>query len=221
MAIVAFDMDGVICDFEASLYDRVVAEFGQSAAIEIDQRRTHNAPVQYFEEKALDVSHIAKEPGFYFGLKPIWSAIGAMNILRNEYELDVIICSSPLSGVPHCAKEKLAWVDRYLGPEWADRVILTRDKTLVRADVLVDDKPKITGLKTPTWTHLLVDAPYNQDVEVEPHHRVVSWFDGVANVFHCLAHPLASYCYDIDKHLTSCDDDGYCTYCGFQDFIPS
>jgi hypothetical protein len=42
-------------------------------------------------------------------------------------------------------------------------VILTRDKTLVRGDVLVDDKPEIGGLATPHWRHLLYDQPYNRN----------------------------------------------------------
>jgi 5'-nucleotidase len=41
-------------------------------------------------------------------------------------------------------------------------VILTRDKTLVRGDILVDDKPTIAGLATPLWRHILFDQPYNR-----------------------------------------------------------
>ena len=39
------------------------------------------------------------------------------------------------------------------------------DKTLVRGDVLIDDKPHVTGSNAPTWQHLLYDAPYNRDIE--------------------------------------------------------
>lgn len=60
-------------------------------------------------------------------------------------------CSAPDSNEPHiphsrfCCQEKWEWVREHLGDEFLDRVILTRDKTVVRADLLVDDKPRITG----------------------------------------------------------------------------
>lgn len=38
-----------------------------------------------------------------------------------------------------------AWVERHLGPEFLDKVILTRDKTIVSGDILIDDKPDILG----------------------------------------------------------------------------
>jgi 5'-nucleotidase len=74
---------------------------------------------------------------------------------------DVRICTSPLSGARFCAAEKIQWVHDRLGPEWERRVIITKDKTLVRGDVLIDDKPEVTGALVPTWEHLVFEAPYN------------------------------------------------------------
>ena len=37
-------------------------------------------------------------------------------------------------------------MEEHLGSEFTKRVILTRDKTLVRGDVLIDDKPTIGGI---------------------------------------------------------------------------
>ena len=45
----------------------------------------------------------------------------------------------------------------------------------VRGDVLIDDKPNITGSATPTWQQLLFDAPYNRHVAHLP--RLSSWAD--------------------------------------------
>ena len=79
---------------------------------------------------------------------------------------DVFLCTSPLTGSRWCAPEKLAWVERHLGPAWVSRTIITSDKTLVgdrlQPCVLVDDQPTITGAASPPWTHVLFDAPYNQ-----------------------------------------------------------
>jgi 5'-nucleotidase len=48
------------------------------------------------------------------------------------------------------------------GSEFTKGVILPRDKTLVRGDVLIDDKPTIGGISTPQWRHVLFDQPYNR-----------------------------------------------------------
>lgn len=38
-----------------------------------------------------------------------------------------------------------AWVEKHLGHEFLEQVILTRDKTLITGDILIDDKPDILG----------------------------------------------------------------------------
>lgn len=40
------------------------------------------------------------------------------------------------------------WVEKHLGPEFVERIILTRDKTVVAADLLFDDKDTIQGLNS-------------------------------------------------------------------------
>ena len=80
-----------------------------------------------------------------------------------------------------CAAEKYAWVERHLGAEWKGRILITSDKTLVRGDVLIDDKPLITGAEaSPAWAHLLFDAPYNRPEALPPEDarvRLARWAD--------------------------------------------
>lgn len=38
-----------------------------------------------------------------------------------------------------------AWVEKHFGPEFLEQIVLTRDKTVVSADLLIDDRPDITG----------------------------------------------------------------------------
>ena len=38
------------------------------------------------------------------------------------------------------------WVENHLGKDWINRLILTRDKTMINGDVLIDDKINITGI---------------------------------------------------------------------------
>jgi 5'-nucleotidase len=41
-------------------------------------------------------------------------------------------------------------------------MIIAADKTLVRGDVLIDDRPYIKGDFTPSWEYILYDQPYNR-----------------------------------------------------------
>ncbi|WP_421446371.1 5' nucleotidase, NT5C type, partial [Agrobacterium tumefaciens] len=54
-------------------------------------------------------------------------------------------------------------------------MILTRDKTLVRGDLIIDDKPRIQGAVTPSWRHIVYDAPYNRQVTDAPRLTWQNW----------------------------------------------
>lgn len=38
-----------------------------------------------------------------------------------------------------------AWVEKHFGPDFLDHIVLATDKTVVSADLLIDDRPDITG----------------------------------------------------------------------------
>lgn len=44
-----------------------------------------------------------------------------------------------------------AWVEKHFGPEFLEQIVLTRDKTVVSADLLIDDRPDITGKGAVGW----------------------------------------------------------------------
>lgn len=102
--------------------------------------------------------------GFFAGIAPIE---GARRVL---YELEalghhVTIATAPWPASRTCADDKLAWVERFYSPRWRGRTTLVGDKTTLRADVLVDDKPEIGGHYPPVWRHLIYgDYPYNAHV---------------------------------------------------------
>ncbi|RXM98138.1 5'(3')-deoxyribonucleotidase, mitochondrial [Acipenser ruthenus] len=72
-----------------------------------------------------------------------------------------------------------AWVDKHLGSEFLEQIILTRDKTVVSADLLIDDRPDITGAEShPTWEHILFSACHNKHQQLNhPIRRLHSWSD--------------------------------------------
>lgn len=53
---------------------------------------------------------------------------------------------------------------------WLTRLIITSDKTKIRGDLLIDDKPYITGSEYPAWEHVLFTAPYNSELPVDGRH---------------------------------------------------
>ena len=57
--------------------------------------------------------------------------------------------------------EKYQWVEKHLGKKAVSQLMLTKDKTIVRGDLLIDDKPGIKGLDSPSWFHALFTAAHN------------------------------------------------------------
>ncbi|XP_018414079.1 PREDICTED: 5'(3')-deoxyribonucleotidase, mitochondrial-like [Nanorana parkeri] len=95
------------------------------------------------------------------------------------YSTDVFICTSPIKRYKYCPYEKYAWVEKHFGHEFLEQIILTRDKTVVSADLLIDDRPDITGAEAiPRWEHILFTACHNHHLgSSSPLRRLQSWRD--------------------------------------------
>ncbi|XP_071308895.1 5'(3')-deoxyribonucleotidase, cytosolic type isoform X2 [Agelaius tricolor] len=95
------------------------------------------------------------------------------------WRTEVFICTSPLRKYEHCIVEKYKWVEKHLGPEFVERIILTRDKTVVAADLLFDDKDTIQGAEpNPSWEHILFTCCHNRHLQLPaPRRRLHSWAD--------------------------------------------
>ncbi len=121
---------------------------------------------------------IVREPGFFATL-PIIE--GAVDGIRELSELaEVFICTAPMNSNPTCMADKVASVTAALGKEWATRIVIAKDKTLVRGTCLIDDRPRVDGKLTPHWEHWIFDQPYNRSF---PGRRVVGW-EGVVSMAH-------------------------------------
>ncbi|MBN2303039.1 MAG: 5'-3'-deoxyribonucleotidase [Anaerolineae bacterium] len=155
------DMDGVIADFEGGFLQRWRDQHPDKSYIPIADRRGFYIQAQYPEDYAPDVRAIFQAPGFFRDLPPIPGGLDALREL-DALDHEVFICSSPLAHYHNCVLEKYLWVDDQLGPAWIERVVLTRDKTLIHADILIDDRLQIVGREAPTWEHIVYDQPYNR-----------------------------------------------------------
>lgn len=173
--LILIDQDGVLADFEKSV--NVIWQNRHGTPLPITNR-THFYLHDELPEHKAELNDIYAQKGFFENLEPIDGAITALHTLLN-HGLDVRICTAPIRAYRHCVSEKFAWVERHLGNHWTKRLILTKDKTWVRGDVLIDDRPVITGSLTPMWRHFLYDQPYNRMVN-KPR---VSWSDNQSWAF--------------------------------------
>jgi 5'-nucleotidase len=156
-------MDGVVADFEAWFLEGWRKQHPDKTPVALEERNTFYLTDQYPQEHRSLVHQIYSAPKFFRNIPPIKGSIEALHEM-DKMGLQVLICTSPLKRYQHCVPEKYEWVEAQLGKAWTGRVIMTRDKTIVRADYLIDDNPDIRGLDTPTWEHIIYDQPYNRHI---------------------------------------------------------
>jgi 5'-nucleotidase len=158
------DMDGVIADLEQEFLQRWRKRHAEKFYVPLEKRTAFYVKDDYPEELKPMVDEILLEASFFREIIPVPGAKEALEEMQAR-GFEVFICTSPLSTYKNCVLEKYDWVEKYMGPTWVRQVILTKDKTILRADVLIDDKPVITGAEdTPGWEHILYDRPYNRNV---------------------------------------------------------
>jgi len=160
--IILVDMDGVTADFERGVLEGYKNAHPDKPFIPLEQRTTFYVKNQYPPKLRPLVERIYLSQGFYLGLSPIKGALEALSELLERGD-QVYITTSPLLENPFCIQEKYDWVIKYLGKDWAKRMIVTKDKTIIPGDYLIDDKPEVEGNQQPSWEHILFSQPYNRD----------------------------------------------------------
>ena len=164
---VLVDMDGVLVDWDRGF----LQAWGDRSPVDRSD--------YYMERCVPDACREAAEKlfcseGFFRNLPPMKGGIAALREMVAS-GLDVSICTSPIVQSRYCAQEKWEWVREHLGDSFLSRVILTSDKTAVMGDILIDDKPKVTGKLIPSWSHIIFDAPYNRKEPADGRVRMMNW----------------------------------------------
>jgi 5'-nucleotidase len=162
--IILVDMDGVLADFEQGFINIWKVKHPDLPYVPVEERNTFYTYKQYPKELRPLTQDIVRAPNFFAALPPIEGALQGFKELA-ETGHDIAICSSPLIGNPTGASDKYDWIEENLGDDWVGKLILAPDKTMVRGDILIDDRPEIKGSQQPLWEHVLYDHLYNQEIE--------------------------------------------------------
>lgn len=168
---VLVDMDGVLADFDTRFIEIWQKRYPDRPRLDQKNRTSFKIAEEFPVHLQDDIREIFSEPGFYRNLPIVKGAVQGMNEMVDS-GLDIWICTSPLMQYENCVLEKYQWVDEHLGRSWTERIIMTRNKALVRGDFLIDDHPEIPGADSASWEHILFDAPYNRHI---PNIRRITW----------------------------------------------
>lgn len=169
--IILLDMDNTTFDFDGGMayhLPRVHSE------IELQPRANWLVQDDYPEEIAPIVRGVWANPevdGFFENLSPLPGAIEAVEeMLQMGWEVQ--FCSFLIADRPHIEKEKRACLARYFDSRV--EYISAEDKTQVDGHILVDDCPRITGVRIPSWKQVYYTQVFNEHL---PGPRINDWFN--------------------------------------------
>jgi len=161
--IILVDMDDVLADFDGHFLKLWRRKHPNEFYVPLEQMRAYKLRESYPEELHQLMDDVYYGKNFINKLPPIPGGKEALEEMVSDGH-SVFICTAPLSKYKHCVREKYEWAEKNLGYAWTKRIILTKDKTLVYGNYLIDDNPKIEGIMAPEWEHVVFDKPYNRHV---------------------------------------------------------
>lgn len=154
------DMDGVLADTINGFNRRWQEMFPEKSFVPYEKITKFKIEECYPKESRHLVDKVWSSDGFFNSLEPIK---GALDGIRSLAETEnVFICTCPLTNSKDCVQDKWNWVKEYLGIDWAKKLIITKDKTVIYGNILIDDQPEINGVKEPMWEHIIYDHPWNR-----------------------------------------------------------
>jgi 5'-nucleotidase len=164
------DMDSVLCDWDKQF--RIDLEpFTDSLPENYYTDSSFDLFSGLTEQQAFSVLSVMNRAGFYSDLQPIDGAVDAVRLMI-DMGIDVAFVTSPWYTNPTCMDDKKSWLNHHIGNGFADRMIISKDKTRVRGTFLIDDKPHVTGKMIPEWEHIYFTQRYNAHL---PGRRINAW----------------------------------------------
>lgn len=162
---ILIDMDSIAVDLCSRWFDTHNLETGD--ALEMSKVLSWDTHEFITRGDAESLYGILTRPGFYDFLPPLPGAIEGITALAAAGH-SVRFCTATPGA--DAARAKMQWVDRHfrhLGWRGHKHVIMTHEKSWVRADALIDDSPA-NLMKFPGET-VAIEYPYNRDVPASFH----------------------------------------------------
>lgn len=100
-----------------------------------------------------EIEYPQSQSGFFEKLEPIADSIESYFELKKKF--NVFVLSSPSYHNPMSYTEKRLWIEKHLGFNECENLILSCDKTLLMGKYLIDDM-KQTGVLLPSWEHIQI-----------------------------------------------------------------
>lgn len=178
--IVLVDQDGPLSGFDSGFWEMCAREDITLDCLLHEQRHrfaTDHIPDRVQRERARE---IVNSPGWFASLPVVEGSVEGLNELAEVAE--VWICSKPLDANPTCRDEKAAWLAETYGDEWASRLILAPDKSMITGHILLDDAPKLSWLPRAQWMPVIFSMSWNgvgSDWERLPHW---DWTEDIATL---------------------------------------
>ncbi|WP_234733980.1 5' nucleotidase, NT5C type [Tellurirhabdus bombi] len=163
---IAIDMDDVLADTTGQFITIYCRDFDPSA---LPQQFRDESFHELLEEKVYrQLSDYVYEPGFFADIPVMEEAQEVTQQLAEKYDLFVTTAAMEFR---NSFVDKFDWLDRYFAHiPWQNRVFCG-DKSILRADIMIDDLPR--NLQSFQGEGLLFHAPHNRDEQ--GFKRVRSW----------------------------------------------
>lgn len=170
MKTIAVDVDGVCADLHAEWLKRYNAEFADTLTVERIHQWDMIPAVK--PECGKQIYKYLNQPDLYANVPVIAGAHDGVNDLRDR-GWRVVFVTSCTKGM---ADQKWEWLERHgflaVTKGHSPDLIIAHDKSLIRADALLDDYDgNLHG-----WMRrgILLDAPYNR-AAIGPWTRITGW----------------------------------------------
>lgn len=176
---ILIDMDGVIADLYPYWLERLNKKLDTNFKKEdITNFYIHDA-LQVPEK---EVYSIIDEPGFFYRAGVIQGSQYVLEKLWNDSRYDCRICSAA-SYSNNAVREKWMWLQEYFPFIKKEKVIFTKDKSIIDAAWLIDDAPH--NIEAFHHGKIVFDQPWNRSLlpSLDYHKRVFNWFD-IEKFFH-------------------------------------
>lgn len=171
---ILIDMDGVLEDWYGSLLRQVALEatLGCPDAYRILESLPDPECLDSWElTKFIEPEHnsrfheILNHPSIFTDTEPLHHNFREIfERIEEETRRQIFICTFPSLDNPMCIPGKFSKIEQRLGKKWTERLILTRDKSVVNGVILLDDRPDPAhGNHENTWQHVVFDQPWNWD----------------------------------------------------------